>query len=133
MQKVVNKMARETVAARNARLKAEQEAATQQLLLEYPQRFLELLQLALKENFEVQSVDPQTSAYTLYDRDESDTYEVFSNPGLASVFQSDQDLKYVQYKCQCKAERRAESERQYRLRQVALAKLNPEERKALGL
>lgn len=74
-------MARETAAERNARLAAEREAVLELLRAAYPRRFLEVLNMALKENFELTKVDPAAGIFTMYDRDESEEYEIFNEHG----------------------------------------------------
>lgn len=125
-------MARENAAERNARLKAERENEILCLQAAYPRRFLEVLKMALNENFELTEVNPETGMFTLYDRDESEKHEIYNNFGNDvedNHYQLDNVVRAVRFK----VDRREEFERQAAVRRNALAKLNPEERAALGL
>lgn len=121
-------MARETKAqreAREAQLQAERladERAT------YLPRLMALLERAVKANFDL---SVKEGKFVVYDRDERRPTEHFLFPEHTDVAEGrlwDLDFDVGQ-----KEAAQREAERQYQMRQAALAKLTKEERALLGL
>jgi hypothetical protein len=121
-------MARKT----KADLAAEREAAEAARLLAaaeaYPQRLMNLLERATKENFELTVKEGQ---FRVEDRDDrrADAYLLTLN----FTEESDGTLNTLEWYVMDKEEARAEAERRANLRTSALNKLSSEEREVLGL
>jgi hypothetical protein len=128
-------MARMTAAQLNAIFEEEARQAAEREREAYPQRFLLALSAALQENFELQSVDPVSAEYVLFDRDDSNIYNVFASHTASKDAQW--KLEQLEYAVNDKAAARKEAERVYSVRQAALAKakqvFTDEERKLLNL
>jgi hypothetical protein len=122
-------MARETVAQRKereAKELAEMIALKEQA---YPKQFLETLELAVREGFELIEVDAASGAFTF--RYEQDTYVVYNT--LKDAGYSQWPLDDLQAAVQDVRSEREASQRRYELKTAALAKLSAEEREALGV
>jgi hypothetical protein len=121
-------MARETKAAREARMVAEREAQLAAMAGAYPARLMALLERATKENFEL---TVKNGEFRVEDRDDrrADAYLL----PLEFTAYADSTLDNLEWSVREKEEARAEAERRANLRVNALNKLSAEERKALGL
>ena len=112
-------MARETKAEREARMAAERQSKLLAQAEAYPQRLMEMLERATKENFEL---TVKEGLFRVEDRDDrrADAYLL---PLLFTAF-ADSTLDNLEWAVQDKEERRAEAERKANLRAAALNKLS---------
>jgi hypothetical protein len=121
-------MARESKAAREARVVAEHEARLLEQANAYPARLMALLERATRENFELTVKD---SLFRLENRD--DRYDGVYLLTLEFTQTADTVLDTLEWAVRKKEEARAEAEHKANLRATALNKLSEEERTALGL
>jgi hypothetical protein len=121
-------MARKTKAELEAEREEAKALAEAHEFAQYPTRLMAALELALKNNFDL---DVSNSKFVVRDRDsrnsETFTLTLFHNS------QSQWVLENLEYTLQEKEELYAERERQYARKLVALAKLTPEEKELLDL
>lgn len=122
-------MARETKAERQAREALVRQAMLEEQAATYPQRLMALMQRAQAVNFELTANSDCT--FTLYDRDDRH-YSKFELDYFYSEA-SDDDLRDLTWRVECKEEEERERNRQYQVKQAALAKLSQEEKDLLGL
>jgi len=119
-------MARETAAQRNARQEAERQARQEAMQADYPALLLDTLERATKLTYELTVKD---SMFVVRDLNSNAKWT------MSPLFTDDsQDtLEALVYDVQDEEERREMERQRYEMKQAALSKLTPEERKLLNL
>ena len=121
-------MPRETKQERLAREQLERQMQQAAEASEYPMKLMEVLERAVKANFELTVKD---QLFVVRDRDES-----WNEPVTLSLTYSTVDrdnLEQLERDVAYKEAEAAEESRKFAVRSAALAKLNQEERELLGL
>ena len=120
-------MARETKAERQAREAREAEALFEELQATYPARLMAMLERAMNANYELTVRNGQ---FELTDRDDRDNQFALT---LEFNLENRFTFETMEWTLEIKETAAREAERQRQVRKAALAKLNDEERKLLGL
>jgi hypothetical protein len=121
-------MARETKAERLARFAAELQQVEAEQEATYPQRLMAMLERATNANFEL---EVHEATFFLKDRDDARDRTVALT--LTYTEANQEALNELTWRVESKEKKDREAERQYQVKQSALAKLSEEERELLGL
>jgi antitoxin component of MazEF toxin-antitoxin module len=121
-------MARETKVERLAREAQERAAYEAEQAATYPDRLMEMLERATKQNFEL---EVREGKFVLSDRD--DRRERTVELTLTYSTENQEALHELDWRVDMKEEAEREAARKAAVRQAALSKLSQEERELLGL
>jgi hypothetical protein len=123
---------KETKAQKQARIKAAEFEAKlayqEELIAAYPAAVVSILERACKVGFELTVSDGKFKVV-----DHSNRSEVVARLGVQYTEEDQNNLEDLTYEVQHKEAIQLESQRNFQLRQQALAKLTPEELKAFGI
>jgi hypothetical protein len=119
---------KETKAQKQARIEAAELAHQEELIAAYPAAVVSVLERACKVGFELTVSDGKFKVV-----DHSNRSEVVARLGVQYTDEDQGSLEDLTYEVENKETLQRESQRNFQLRQQALAKLTPEELKAFGI